>query len=271
LIQKVGATAVAQGPDTARRIGLIGDTEGSVPALEAAIEACRAGGADLVVHCGDFLATPFSPDPPSETIAILRREGVRCVLGNGERYLADWETPRWERTLAARRARSDRSPDYFLPLVAAGQAELSAEDLAWLRAVPEELLLDCVRPGDVYVCHGMPGNPFNTLWPRSPIYDANISDEMRLAALARPELANVDVILCGHAPGPYLQTEELPNARQPLVVRASGWPDQGDGVRRTSVALITAGPAGWEVVIRPVRFTPRDPTWRWDQPSRRPT
>jgi hypothetical protein len=69
-----------------------------------------------------------------------------------------------------------------------------------------------------------------------PDYDANISDEMRLAALARPELAQVDLILCGHAPGPHVQVEYLPNGRQVLAIRASGWPNLGDGRRRTSVA-----------------------------------
>lgn len=250
------------------RLGLIGDTHGAVPALTAAVAACRAAGADLLVHCGDFLSTPFSPDPPGETIALLQREGVRCVVGNGERYLMDWGTPRWEETMALRRARGDQPPDYFLPLVPAGQAELSAGDLAWLRSLPEELVLDGARPGDVYVCHGMPGNPFNTVWPQSPIYDANVTEAMRRAALTRPAVAGADLILCGHAPGPYVAFAELPNDRRPLVVRASGWPRQDDGVPRTSVAILTPTPAGWEVLVRPVPFTPRDPTWTWDQPSR---
>ena len=56
------------------RIGLISDTHGSVPALEAAIGACRTANCDLIVHAGDFLSTPFSPDPPAETIAILRSD-----------------------------------------------------------------------------------------------------------------------------------------------------------------------------------------------------
>lgn len=127
------------------RIGLIGDTHGSVPALEAALAGCRAALADVVVHCGDFLSTPFSPDPPGETIALLRRAGVRVVLGNGEVYLRDWGTPRWDQTLALRRRRPD-SPDHFLPSVPAGQAELGADDLAWLRAQPEGLALDAARP-----------------------------------------------------------------------------------------------------------------------------
>ncbi|MBV8719936.1 MAG: metallophosphoesterase [Chloroflexi bacterium] len=247
------------------RIGLIGDTEGSVPAIEATIAACRAAGVDMIVHAGDIIATPFSPDPPGETIEIVRREGLRCVLGNNDRYLADWGTSRWEATVATRRARPDRSPDYFLPFVEAGQAELPAGDLAWLRSQPEELVLDVTRPADVYVCHGMPGNPFNTIWPRSPSYDANVSDDMRLAALGRPELAQVDLILCGHALGPHTQLDVLPNGRQVLVVRASGWPDLRDGRRRTSVALLTAGAAGWRVQLEPVMYTPRDPHWRWDE------
>ena len=45
------------------RIGLLGDTHGHVPALEASIRGCREAGVDLVVHCGDFINTPFSPDP----------------------------------------------------------------------------------------------------------------------------------------------------------------------------------------------------------------
>jgi hypothetical protein len=252
------------------RIGLIGDTHGWVPALEAAVAACRQASVDVLVHCGDFLSTPFSPDPPGETIDLLRGEGARCVYGNGELYLMDWGTPRWEATVALRRKRSDQPPDYFLPLVPAGQAELSADDLAWLRAVPDELVLDGARSRAVYVCHGMPGNPFNTLWPRSPVYDANITEAMRLEALSRPALAQADLILCGHALAPYVQPEELPNGRRPLVVRASGWPEQGDGVARTSAAIVTTRPAGWEVRIEPVAYTPRDPSWTWDQPSRRP-
>jgi hypothetical protein len=145
------------------RIGLIGDTHGYVPALEDVLAACRAAACDRIVHCGDFLSTPFSPDPPAETMALLRAEDVAVVVGNGEVYLRDWGTSRWEETLAQRRQRPD-PPDYFLPYVAAGQADLRSEDLAWLRAVPEDLALSGGRPNDVYVCHGMPGNVFASIW-----------------------------------------------------------------------------------------------------------
>src|SRR5438552_17079952 len=128
------------------RLALIGDTHGDVPALEAVMAACRRAAPDLVVHCGDFLSTPFTPDPPEETVSFLRAEGIRAIIGNGEAYLRDWGTPRYEVAMAQRRERAD-SPDYFLHLVPAGQAELRAEDLAWLRSLPDELMLNCTRPG----------------------------------------------------------------------------------------------------------------------------
>ena len=57
------------------RIGLISDTHGSIPALQAALAACRTAAPDMIVHAGDFLSSPFSPDPPGETIALLGNEG----------------------------------------------------------------------------------------------------------------------------------------------------------------------------------------------------
>jgi hypothetical protein len=256
------------------RIGLIGDTHGSVPALEAALAGCRGAGADVVVHCGDFLSTPFSPDPPGETIALLRREGVRVVLGNGEVYLRDWGTPRWERTLAQRRRRPD-SPDFFLPYVAAGQAELSADDLAWLRAAPEELTLAAARPGDVYVCHAMPGDPFSTPWDTDPRYTPAFTADELDGALSRPGVAGADLILCGHVPGPLAQRISLPNGRTALVIRGShGVPGAGgsawiDYHVLEPVGPVAAGYAAWEISRRLAPYRPRDPTWTWDQPSRR--
>ena len=242
------------------RIGLIGDTHGSVPALEGAIAACRAAAVDVLVHCGDFLESPVSPDPPGETIALLRAEGALCVHGNHERYLMDWGTPRWEATLATRLARRDPLRPGLLEQVPVGQAQLTADELAWLRAVPDELAIDAVRPGDVYVCHGLPGNPFDSLWPAlwaaNPTF-SNVTDEMRRAALEHPPLASADLVLCGHAAAPFVQPEWLPNGRRVIVVRASGWPRQDDRLPRTSAAILTSSPTGWHIAIEPVLYTPR--------------
>ena len=105
----------------------------------------------------------------------------------------------------------------------------------------------------------MPGNPFNSVWPRSPLYDGNVTEEMRLAALTYPPLAEADLNLCGHAITPYVQPEILPNGRRMLVVRSSGWPRQDDGVERASVAILTRRPAGWQITLDPLLVAPRDP------------
>jgi hypothetical protein len=204
------------------RIGLIGDTHGFLPALETAIQGCRKANTDIIIHCGDFLSVPFSPDPPDEIIALLRSEAIRVIYGNSEIYLRDWNTDRWERTVKQRMRRPD-SPEHFLPLVAAGQEALSAQSLAWLRELPGELLLDCARPGDVYVCHGMPGDPFSTIWDGESQYTPDFGTGEIDAVLSRPEVANADLILCGHVPYPLVQHINLPNNRAALVIRGVGW------------------------------------------------
>ncbi len=250
------------------RIGLIGDTHGYVPALEAAIAGCRNAGVDQVVHCGDFLSSTFSPDPPDETIALLRAEGVKAITGNGEIYISHWNTPHWDATLAQRMRRPD-SPAYFLPFVAAGQVALSDDSLAWLRALPADIVLDCARPGDVYVCHAMPGDPFSTIWDTDPQYTPDFQPGEIDRVLAQPSVANADLILCGHVPYPLVQRTRLPNGRTALVVRGVGWmrgaPD-GSGWMVDYWILENIGPAtlgfkAWALQRQLRPFRPRDPSW----------
>jgi hypothetical protein len=217
-------------------------------------------------------------------MALLRADDVSVVVGNGEVYLRDWGTPRWEQTLAQRRQRPD-PPDYFLPLVAAGQAEVDAGDLAWLRAVPEDLVLSGARPNDVYVCHGMPGNVFasmwdthvfGSLWDPGVAYTPDFTPETITAALSRPEVAGADLILCGHVDRPLVQRTALPEGREALVIRGTGFRRPADPslawwtdyILLTPVGDASAGYAAWEYSRRLVPFSPRDPSWTWEQPSR---
>jgi predicted phosphodiesterase len=221
------------------RIGLFSDCEGNARALEAALAALRRHGPDLLVCAGDILCNPFSPDPPAETVALLRAYGVLAVPGNHDRYLIDWGTPRWPSTVWMRLRRTDPLRFSFAD-VAAGQALISSEDLAWLRALPEALVL---AGGLVYVCHGMPGNAWNSIWPSSPVYDANVSARDRAAALdlLAASAPAAELVLCGHAPEPREFCERLPDGRDVRIVRA--------GAQRDHVcyALLTASASGWEV------------------------
>jgi hypothetical protein len=261
------------------RLGLIGDTHGYVPALEAVLAACRSAGCDRIVHCGDFLSAPFSPDPPEETIALLGAEGVRAIIGNNEAYLRDWSTPRYEADLALRRERSDPIGPW-LAQIPDGQAELTPSDLAWLGTLPDELVLDCARSGDVYVCHGMPGNPFSGIWPGhlTSTFDRHITPAMRDAALSQTGPAEADLILCGHAHLPLVLPTLLPNGRMALAIRGHGViGDAQIGTWLVGYVILThrgrdlpVGYANWEIIFANVPFAPRDPTWTWEQPTRRP-
>lgn len=249
------------------RICLIGDTHGFVPGLEAAIEACRRHAPDRIVHCGDFLTSPLSPDPPGETMDLLRAEGVDVIYGNNEAYLRDWGTPRWDSTVAARRRRPD-SPDYFLSHIERGQAAISSADLEWLRALPAELSLDVARKGDVFVCHGMPGNPFATIWDTDPAFTPAFTDREIEAALSREGVASADLILCGHTPGPTLLRIALPNGRTALVVRSSVYrPGDGPGPWYQGICVLTdsggplSGFARWRIAFEWAPFEPRDRSW----------
>lgn len=218
------------------RIGLFSDCEGNVAALEAALAALKSHGPDALVCAGDILCCPFSPDPPSETIALLRAEGVIAVPGNHDRYLMDWGTARWPHTLWMRLRRSDPVGSW-IEQVGEAQSRIRADDLAWLRSLPEELVLD---DGRVYVCHGMPGNPWNCIWPRSDMYDANVSAADRSASLRM--VGDAEVVLCGHIPAPWEYRDTLSNGRELRVVRA-GTRDPG----MVGYAVLTRGSAGWDV------------------------
>ena len=130
--------------------------------------------------------------------------------------------------------------------------------------------MDGGRPGDIYVCHGMPGNVFATIWDTDPRFTPALPPAVVERALSSPGVAGADLILCGHAPGPLVQRTGLPNGRTALVVRGWQGRDRMGFVLLTHRGPATGGFAGWEITIAAVPFEPRDPTWTWNQPSRRP-
>ena len=234
------------------RICLIGDTHGFVPGLEAALLASKRHAPDLIVHCGDF------PD-----VAVLPRSAGRndrpAALGERPGHLRQQRgvLPRLgHASLGSDRRRASASPRFarLLPVADSkrGRPSSLATDLAWLRALPGELSLDGARQGDVYVCHGMPGNPFATIWDTDPAFTPDFTAEEIDSALSRKAVASADLILCGHTPGPTLLRIALPNGQAALVVRSSGHlPGDGPGpgtrasaCSRTAAARSPASPAG---------------------------
>ena len=221
------------------RIGLLSDCEGDAAALEAILVALRAHATDVVVLAGDILRCPYSPDPPAETVALLKAHHVLAIPGNNDRYLLDWGTNRWEHTLWMRLRRPDPLA-FSLEDVRASVAQITPDDLAWLRALPEELTLD---GGRVYVCHGMPGNPWNSMWPSSPTFDGNVSDHDRNASLRLLATVGAELVLCGHIGEPREIHDRLPDGRPLRIIRAGGRRPKG----HAPFAVLTRNGTGWDV------------------------
>lgn len=66
-------------------IGVISDVHANVIALEAALDALKDQGAEVVVCLGDLVG--YGPSP-NETIELIRSEGVLCTLGAADERVA---------------------------------------------------------------------------------------------------------------------------------------------------------------------------------------
>ena len=127
------------------RIGLIADIQANQVALEAVLAALAAEAIDRIVCLGDVAAT--GPQP-REVVARLRDLGCPVVMGNADAWVLD-PPPGGaaEETEAGRIEAIDRWC----------AAQLSADDLAYLRAFPPTLALPLGDgAGELHCCHGSP-------------------------------------------------------------------------------------------------------------------
>lgn len=242
------------------RIGLIGDSHGHLPALEAVVNASRGEACDVVVHVGDLVTVPFSPDPPGDSIALLRAEGIPTIYGNHELAIRSHGTPEWELTMALRMRRG-YAPGPWVRHVPAGQAVFTDAEMAWLRALPADLSL---ADGAVYVCHSLPGNPFLSL-DGGDSRERAIDVVEREAAFNLPGPARAELILCGHAHSKKV----LPRERQTVIrtgAAIGGGLNAGSAERVGEYAIVTYRPGGWEIDFRTTTWRPTDPTWYWLRP-----
>ena len=244
------------------RIALLADSHGFVPALAAGLAACRAAAPDLALFLGDVLTCPYSPDPPAESIALLRDAAVSVVLGNHELLLRAQGTPDLDAAMSLRAQRGPPRLARWVEHLAAGKARLAPDDLAWLHGLPGALTLDAAgRPGAVYASHGLPGNPFLSV-DGVDSREIDLTD-LRAAAFAQPEVAAAELIVCGHNHLPLTTVR----SRQLLVrvAAACGWGEGRRGEERLGgYAVLTRRPPTWEVEHRSFPWRPRDPTWTWD-------
>jgi predicted phosphodiesterase len=208
------------------RLGVISDTHGNLPALEAVLAHARKQGVDGLVNLGDCVSAPLWP---AETLALLDALNISSVRGNHDRWLAE-------------PARATASQT-----VAFTVGQLSAADCARLAALPDALEL----PGDVLAVHGRPGSDCEYL------LETSCDEQLMLVppSVLEQRLSGVtaSLVLCGHS---HLQHSAVSRGR--LVVnpgavgcpRAAGNPDppaNEAGSPHARYAVVTRRAAGWSV------------------------
>ena len=115
-----------------RKIAILSDIHGNLPALEAVLRDVEQCGAGSIVFLGDIVGYGASP---AECVALVRKLGGHCVMGNHDEAIMtvrqpgfQFADPNW------RRCR------YLAPLAHAA-VELDAEQAAWLAELPYTTLL----------------------------------------------------------------------------------------------------------------------------------
>ncbi len=130
-------------------LAIISDLHGNLPALEAVL--ADLGTVDGVLCCGDLVG--YYPDAP-EVVERVRGLGARAVRGNHELMVT-----------GAREVPPERARYYA---IADARRALSADQLAWLAALPPSLALE--RDGlAVEVRHASPWDEETYLYPDSDL------------------------------------------------------------------------------------------------------
>jgi predicted phosphodiesterase len=154
----------------ARRIAVLSDIHGNLPALEAVLDDAAAQGATTLVNLGDIASGPLWP---AETVDRLMPLAMPTIRGNHERQL-----------LAPRAEQGDS--DRF------AVERLRADQLAWMAALPASLRLE-----GLLLVHGSPTSDVDTLL--ETVTPAGIGPADAAAVTARLGAVPERGVLCGHS------------------------------------------------------------------------
>jgi predicted phosphodiesterase len=209
-------------PGASLRVAFFSDIHGNIRGLDACLaDLAEQGGADVFVGVGDFC---MDGPRPREVLERLREIGARCVRGNTDRYIAEFD-------------RADEDDEESAAL-AWQCAHLGETWVRWLGDLPFSL-----RIGDgedaLLAVHANPKCDDIHIWP-----DADDAFLERMFA-GVPE----KTIVFGHLHLPYARVWR---DRLLVNVASAGLPKDGDA--RAAYALLTQRSGGWEVKHRRVPF-----------------
>ena len=161
---------------TIRRIAVLNDIHGNLPALEAVLDEVRRARVDRIVVGGDVFPGPM----PHEVLQALLSFGapVDFIYGNGEVAVLE--------DLAGRIP--SLVPESYRPLIRWNAEQLDDAQRQIVASWPMTRRLEIPSIGDVLFCHATPRDV-------NEIFTALTAEE-RLLPIFEP--ANAAVVVCGH-------------------------------------------------------------------------
>lgn len=225
-----------------RRLAVVSDIHGNLPALEAVIADLRAAGADAVVNLGDIVSGPLWPAETARLLMSLRWSTLR---GNHERYVLS-------------------PPGTMGPSDSFAAAQLDARQRKWLAALPSSLWL----APDLFCCHGTPD--YDTDYFLETVTGGWVpgGDESGVRPASEAEVAErlgdirASLTLCGHTH--CARITRLPDGRCVMNPGSVGLPAYDDDVPLPHVieagspharyALAERRDDGWQLTLRQVAY-----------------
>lgn len=220
-----------------RRVAILGDIHGNLPALDAVLAHVRAQPVDEVLVSGDLVGRGPAGTAVTERIMAT---GWRSVRGNHEDYTLAFKRDHIE---DAWRHEEEWAASRWMG------AELSDEAADWLEALPLDLH-SSVAP-TLWLTHGTPASNRDGLMPETP--DRVLEDHL--------DTSGQRVILCGHTHRPMHRSL---GDRHVINVGSVGLPFNRDTAAQYAIVTIDEGHL--DVAFQRVPYDV-DETLRWYERS----
>jgi putative phosphoesterase len=194
------------------KIALLGDVHANLPALDAVLAHAYGQSIDAIWNIGDWLG--YNPYP-NEVIDLLRQASDFNIVGNYDLKVLGFKKKQdgWQ---------AKKHPLKYRAFQWAYET-LSKKNRRYLRTLPREITLNFGKRS-VLLTHGSPASNKEALSADTP--------EHRLRELA--DVANTDLIVCGHSHRPFARQV---GATWFINTGSVGRPDDGDP--RASYAVLT--------------------------------
>jgi putative phosphoesterase len=163
------------------RLAILADVHGNMPALEGVLAEIDRDQPNEIIVAGDLIGGP----QPNETIQLLRSVNSRLILGNSDLNLLRYETGQ---------APSTWHTHLQYGLLRWSYRHLSQESFAFLKSLPEQIIIEVEGEAAIRIVHGSPRSPWESIYPQR---DPGLLETIM-------GMINERVLVCGHTHEPWM-------------------------------------------------------------------